>query len=221
MSFIKSHPVISGVLGVNVLAIVIVSIVALINFMQSAQLEVLVAPSSSKITVDGRKIENGTFGFLPGKHEIKIEKEGFESKTEIVELASGETVRFWTYLFEEDGGLEYYGTNADDMAILEEVGRQDEEVQEFLLRYEKKAEIKSVLPLTYAVNGNTNGGKSVSVSIRSGGNKCRKGFCLLIQDVFGGNLNKAIEMIKNAGYNPKDYEILYQANNGEIEEVKL
>ena len=40
--------------------------------------------------------------------------------------------------------------------------------------------------------------------------ECSKDFCLKITDTTGGNYDFAKELIKNAGFNPDDYELLYE-----------
>ena len=40
--------------------------------------------------------------------------------------------------------------------------------------------------------------------------ECSTDFCLKITDTTGGNYAHARELIKNSGYNPDDYEIIYE-----------
>ena len=39
---------------------------------------------------------------------------------------------------------------------------------------------------------------------------CKKDFCLKISDTTGGNYEKALEEIRKAGFEPKDFEIIYE-----------
>lgn len=219
MSFIKSHPVVAGILGLDIVVLAVASAVAVYRSLQSAQVEILVAPTSAKVVIDGKEYQNGTYNLFPGEYVAEIKADGFEGKERTITLEAGRKTRIYDFLTGKDSDFSYYETSAADMILLQQVGGGDEEVQEFVARQEKKTAIREVLPLTYSVNGNE-GGTSISVSVNEGGKECRRGtFCLLILDVFGGNLDKGLDMIKGAGYTPSNFEVLYREGTSEVKEV--
>ena len=78
-NLIRKNPVVS-VIVFTVVFITGILVITAINLKTTGELELLVAPTSANVTVDGKSYQNGTFRFTIGEHQVKIEKENFETQ---------------------------------------------------------------------------------------------------------------------------------------------
>ena len=133
--------------------------------------------------------------------------EGFESKEEKIVLEPNTTTKYYTYLMPTDGSFKWYLEHEEDMMILNTIG--DAEANVNATNYLEKYPIVDALPIIYAnydkewnyTEFRVDGGKF---------NECKEAFCLKITDTTGGNKDSALKMIRDKGFNPEDYEIIYQ-----------
>ena len=172
-----------------------------------ATVNILVAPISSSIKINNKEYQNGQHKFSPGTYQVEISKEAFNTKTFTLNLKSGETVNLHAYLEQSDGTDSWYLTHNEDDLIRTQIG--DEEATKESEKYSKKYPIVKVLPLIYAnYDDNYN-----YTEYRIDGGKlegCKKEFCLKITDTTGGNEENAKRYIRENGYNPDKYEIIYE-----------
>lgn len=194
---------------IGIAAIVIVVLVGFLIYKlkYSAKLDLLVAPREAEILIDGKVYKNGVYDFEPGEVEIKVSMEGFESKETKLNLESNTTTMYYTYLMPIDGSFEWYLNHEEDMMLLNTIG--DAEANADARNYLEKYPIVEVLPIIYAdydekwdyTEFRVDGGKFDS---------CKETFCLKITDTTGGNKENAIKLISERGFNPDDYEIIYE-----------
>ncbi len=194
--------------GIFVFAIILVSaifIVARARF--SATLDLVVAPASAEVMIDGKKYENGKYEFEPGEKTVVITKEGFESQEMTVNLIANETTKLYTYLLPADGSYAWYLEHEDDMMLLNTIG--DAEAAKAGKAYLEKNPIVAVLPIVYA---NYDSDWNYTEYRIDGGSfdGCKTEFCLKITDTTGGNYEAALEVIRGKGFLPEDFEILYE-----------
>lgn len=181
---------------------------------KNAYAEILIAPKDATIIIDNTEYKNGVYNFYPGTYTATIKKDNFETKEISVELKSNQTTLIYNYLTGINDDFSYYEYNQEDFSTLLRVAKNDEKAQKFLNDYNKYTKIRDYLPMSYAENGNMTGGKSISINISDGSGQCQeKSFCIIIKDYFGGNLEKALSLISERGYNPSDYEIYYTTKN--------
>ena len=115
--------------------------------------------------------------------------------------------RIWKYLADDNGSLDYYFKNSDEIAIIAKFG-DDESVNELIEHYNKVISIRDVLPLEYYDRSDPD--NSIGVFVEEDMNECdNKILCLVI---YGGEDNRdiALSLIKEAGYNPDDYGIRFE-----------
>lgn len=172
-----------------------------------ATVDLLVAPVSSKITINNKEYKNGQHKLTPGEYEVIISKEDFNTKTFKLSLKAGKTTNLHTFLDQTDGLETWYINHNEDDLIRTQIG--DEQATKASEKYNKKYPIVSVLPLIYAdYDDNYN-----YTEYRIDGGKydeCKKEFCLKITDSTGGNEEKAKRFIQENGFDPNDYEIIYE-----------
>lgn len=83
----------------------------------AAEVNILIAPRSSLITLNGKKISNGKHYISPGKYTIKAEKEGFFENSIDFEVKSKEVKEITFALATEDGSDDWYIKNRQDDLI--------------------------------------------------------------------------------------------------------
>lgn len=209
-NFIRNHKVLSLMGVLNVLMVLVAILIIVVHHTKTATIDIMVAPSEATIELNGKKYENlESYNIMPGDYHVKVAMEGMQTREYDMNLADGGFARIWTYLVDADGGFEYYMMHPDDAAILEDVADKDAEA--FVEKYTKMMSITEVLPLTLSNRGD-NTGEIISIHIRWGTeDECReKPYCLIVKDFTGKNTERALAMIREAGYDPDDYEIIFK-----------
>ncbi|MBR3137765.1 hypothetical protein IKG41_00200 [Candidatus Saccharibacteria bacterium] len=191
-----------------VVCIILVSIIfIIINSGKNATLDIIVSPLSAEIKIDGKEYKNGTYQFEPGEVEVEITKDGFTSERKTILLEPNKTTKLYTYLMPIDGSFDWYLNHEEDMMILNTIG--DAEANADSASYREKYPIIEILPIQF-VDYDENW-ELTEFRIDGGMfDGCEGTFCLKITDTTGGNYEKAIQMIKEKGFNPDDYEIIYE-----------
>jgi len=204
VAIIKKYPFIFIGLSLLVFFTVILVITA-ISMRTSVEVELLVAPASATTTIDGKEYKNGALRLEPGEHRVHIEKDGFV--TQDFSFSTLSTTKIYTYLRQSDGLFTWYQSHPEDSLLLTKIGDylSDQEASV----YSKQNPVIQALPIIYAnYDENYN-----YTEFRIDGGKfdgCKSDFCLKVTDSTGGNFNFAKTKIKEAGYNPDDFQILYE-----------
>ena len=216
LDYIRQHKVFSLVIFLNIIAILIVVLVIVIYNTKTATVDLMVAPSDAVVELNGKQFENlKSHNVSPGDYHIKISMEGMQPKEFDLDIEDGDFKRIWTYLLDDDGGFGYYMSHPDDAIILNDVA--DDDVKRFLAEYNKLNAIQEVLPLQYSNTFDENATEVISISVRWGiDDECdKKAFCLIVHDFTGKNNEKALQMIRDAGFDPNDYELVYEKGDDE------
>lgn len=171
-----------------------------------ATLDLLVAPASSEITINGKRYENGIYKLNPGTYTAEIKKDDFSTKTFTLSLSAGKTTNLHTYLNQTDGSLSWYLDHNDDAILATKIG--DEEAEEQMKKAQETYPILKDLPIIVDEYDASYNYTNYRID---GGNltDCTHDFCIIITDTTGGNEDAAKAQITNRGYNLDDYEIIY------------
>ena len=216
ISFIRRHRVVSLVVFLNVVVILLIVLLLVIHNMKTATIDILVAPSDATIELNGTKYDNlKSHSIMPGEYHVKISMDGMETKEFDVGIEDGELKRIWTYLLDSESDFSYYVTHPDEISILGEVA--DVKAEEFIVEYNRLNAIQEVLPLQFSNTFDKNATEVISISVRWGvDDECdEKAFCLIVHDFTGKNTERALQLIKEAGFNPNDYELVYEKGENE------
>lgn len=193
--------------GGAVILLLVLIFLSIIMSKPTAMLDILVAPTTAKVVVDGKEYKNGTYKFEPGEVKVVISKDGFVSQEVNLELREGETAKLYTYLLPVDGDFSWYLSHEEDMMLLNTIG--DAIAHEEGSVYAAENPIIEVLPIIFAeYDANWN-----YTEFRIDGGKfdeCNNPFCLKITDATGGNYEMALGLIREKGFNPDDFEIIYE-----------
>lgn len=213
-----------AILVIDVIVIIIVTGVYIRQSNKNSTISFNVVPISATISVNGNtKYTNGQYSITPGTYKIAISYEGLETKTLSVTVEPHSFVSVTTFLSGADNSFEYYELKNNFMAYqkLKTIASADNNLttdndttaQEFIANFERKMSIFNVLPLNGyiysepAANASTGG---FVIQKDQSEKKCNKSACLLIR-YFGKDYEEAaLQKIKEAGYNPDDYQIIYE-----------
>ena len=210
-SFVRKHVALCTVVFLDLAIILGVVLLIMLHGTKTSTIDFMVAPSGAEISVNGQVIErNSSYNTEPGDCHIVISMNGMQTKEIDITLEDDEHKTVKEYLEDEGGGFSYYTKNPNEIVTLEQVA--DEKARKFLDEYNKLSSIRNVLPLTFSNTYDSNSGEIVSISIKWGqGGSCEKNdYCLVITDFTGKNHEKALSMIREAGFNPDDYELVFK-----------
>lgn len=200
-------------IGGAILAFIAVVIWIIVLFFQdlgrSATLDILIAPSSAKVEINNQIYKTKkTYRFEPGEYVAEISAEGFQTKEENIALQAGETTKLYIYLIPEDGDMSWYAKHPEEDMILTSIGSWA--AQDKSSTYLEAHPIANILPIEVVeVDPKTYDWTEYRID---GGQfaECKSDFCLKITDSTGGNRKNALEKIRAKGYQPEDYEIIYE-----------
>ena len=104
-----------------VLFLGITTVIMIRDRIYDSTINLLIAPASSKIEIDGQTYTNGKHKIPSGKHSIKISKDSFETKEEEIEIKKGETYIYYNYLTQPNDSMKWYEENDEDSLLLESI----------------------------------------------------------------------------------------------------
>ena len=191
-----------------IILIAAIIIIYIFQLRRSATLDILVAPTSATITINGQTYTNGTYQVEPISTTATITAEGFTSQEISLDILGGETTTLYTYLVPTDGNMNWYLDHPDDMMIVTQIG--DLQALATSDAYHTEHPISQILPIVIVeVDPTTYDWTEFRID---GGSfaECPTDFCVKITDTTGGNYDRALEEMRSRGYNPDDYEILYE-----------
>lgn len=207
-------------------AVIVVAIVGLIIYQNSktSTISLNIAPIDATISINGdKKYHNGQYSFAPGSYKIEIAHDGLETKTFTVDLKSNTVTSITTFIAGANNNFEFYEhkDNYDSYKKLESIASaehnittdNDTSAQNFITKYKQVLSIRDNLPLTGFIYSEPSVSASTGgYSIQSGrdNKKCDKSSCLIVK-YYGKDYEDAvIKKIKEAGYDPTDYQIIYE-----------
>lgn len=181
----------------------------LINRQKTASLDILIAPSSATVRLNGKKYKtNQTYQLKPGSYTVTISASEFISQEFTISLSDNQSDKLYTILNPEVGNEDWYEQHPKDLNIANIISDYYSNLN--LQEYREKYPIVNILPIQVVeVNQTTYDWTEYRIDY---GNftGCDSDFCLKITDSTGDNYNNAIEKMKSAGYNPEQYQIIYE-----------
>lgn len=203
-NFIKKYPLLFAIFSI-LITITVALVIVVVSLKNTAEIEIRIAPLSATVLIDNKPYENGNFHISSGEHQVKISKDGFTTKE--YSFNTDTTNKLYDYLLESNGSYDWYLTHEEDALLLTSIG--DYESKLISETYNSKHPIINKLPIIYA---NYDADYNYTEYRIDGGSftNCETDFCLKITDTTGGNYENAKQMIKDAGFNPDDFQILYE-----------
>jgi hypothetical protein len=175
------------------------------NSQKTAAIDVIVAPASSKILIGNKHFPNGTHKIRPGEYSISITKDGFEPYSTKIIAKENETAQLKIFLLPSNGSYEWYYSHPEDAKLLDPI--KDYTYTKNLDELKNKNPIINILPIQVAEYSN-NYSVYTEFSINYKQTEADR-ITLVIDDITGGNENKALDIIRAKGFNPDEYNIEY------------
>ena len=95
--------------------LVVVAIIGwIIESPKTGKINILVAPTSAKITIGGKQFKNGTHRIEPGTYNITISKDNFKSYSGQITIEKRKTERLYVCLEVDNDDKTYYETHSQD-----------------------------------------------------------------------------------------------------------
>ena len=212
------------ILIIDVLALLAVIGVIVWNTTKVSTINFNIAPVDATISVNGNtNYTNGQYAITPGTYQITVSHENFETKTFTVNVEPHYVATLTAFLKTTDDNFEFYKLqdNYESYEKLKSIASknnntttdQDTSAEQFISDFEQTLSIMQVLPIKGYVYADSGVGSSTAgFAIRDGRNRagCEKIACLLVNYYGKGYEETVAEKIKAAGYNPTDYQILYE-----------
>lgn len=218
----------------TIIAILLIIVITIINYLHSSTLIIQVAPVNANITINGKTYKNGLHKTAPkNKAEVTVSAEGFTSKTLTLDLKSGYSSSLLLYLvpleekweiYEEEknkeslnillanNGYQYWNLNkiSNNLTI-----DQDNSAENFI----KKISIRSIMPLQFSICGepaNRLNCDSLTIDYNYS-QKYNDSLCISISGRKANLEQSTLDIIRNKlteyGYNLNDYNFFYQQND--------
>lgn len=91
----------------------------------SAKVEVLIAPKSAELYIDGKKYNNsGVFSVSPGKKEVIIKANGFQEYKQKKNFTKETTNYIYTWLDPTEENKNYYNEHSEEQDLVETIAQQ-------------------------------------------------------------------------------------------------
>ena len=210
------------VLIADVLIIIAIIVALIIKAGEVSTLNFNVTPTDATISVNGNaNYSNGVYSMTPGTYEIVISHDGLNSKFFTIDLAPHYVSTISTFLSGEDNNYGFYEQKDNYLSLqkLIEIASagnnittdHDTSAEDFIKDFKHILSIYEKLPIKdYIYADPTANASTAGFVIREGSNGCEMIACLLVNYYGDGFKDAVIEKIKEAGYNPSDYQILYE-----------
>ncbi|MDO5451472.1 MAG: hypothetical protein Q4F56_00060 [Candidatus Saccharibacteria bacterium] len=206
-------------------AVVIIAVVAILigNSSKTATVNFNIAPLDAKIQIDGQgEYYNGAYQIHPGSHTVTISRDNLTTKTFTIDFQPDYSTTVCTFL-SNDGNFEFYEfkDNYESYQQLAAIASaennittdQDTSAEAFLSNFQQILSFLKILPIkgyVYAEPGVNASSAGFTIQDGGGKEKCERTNCLLVNYYGKGYEDAAMEEIEKAGYNPTDYQIIYE-----------
>jgi FlaG/FlaF family flagellin (archaellin) len=170
------------------------------NLIYSGTINLKFAPKSATAKIGTSSAQFGDNKVHPGTYTVTISKQGFATYTEKVTVNNGQTVSVATALVSNDPSTaDWYQTHTDDYSIAQDIG--DDAADQAHVTMKKEFPIAQVLPIvglysTYRVDY----GKSPTKTGK---------YAVYISYQTEADKQKAIQVVKDKGYELSEYEVVY------------
>lgn len=105
--------------------IIIIFTAYFFTIIYSAKVEVLIAPKSAELYIDGKKYNNsGVFSVSPGEKEVTIKANGFQEYKQKKNFTKDTTNYIYTWLDPTEENKNYYNEHSEEQDLVETIAQQ-------------------------------------------------------------------------------------------------
>ena len=172
---------------------------------KTANIDILIAPRSASLTIGGNRFStDGIKKIVPGEYDVVVQKRGFETYEDKIIAIEGETIKLSVALIQADGSTSWYDNHPEDNMLFTAVSDRNAEIA--MSEFRERHPITTILPISFA-NYYNNFSEYVEFRIDFGMEG--ESLVLIVNDTTGGNRERALDLIRNRGFDPEEYEIVY------------
>lgn len=176
------------------------------NLVNSAAVEVVVAPTDATIRIDGKEVDNGTHRMPPGTYDYTIERDGFVSQSGTIEVADGGPTRLYACLDTTETTTGWYDDNSTDDAST------CQQALDYLMFNNGQAWLDSDPILRVIPYHNYNGGYNIDYAVSDDGSLTITITTLTCQATRADSLyQNAINYLTDQGINPDNYNLVHKS----------
>ncbi len=198
--------IVTSIVGFVILVLLIV-LLFVRDLQKTSTLDILVAPSFAKVEIDGKKFSSKeTIRYFPGDYVAKVEADGFVGQEIKIALVDNDEAFLYVYLEPTEDNANFYKNHFEEDARMQEVANKQNVMEDEL--YYSNYPIMDILPY----ETNTYDKYNEPTGFRIDGGKfdaCEKDFCLQVSGYKKDNLKQAKQYLTENGFNPDDYEIVF------------
>jgi hypothetical protein len=176
---------------------------AMLNRGVGTGVNIVVIPADSKITMDGKVVSSGDNNAKPGNHTIEVSHKDFDVNKKIVEVSNDQVTLVAIGLSPSNSAGEKW-VKDNQKAYLELENTANQETQQNSIEIQKTYPIITSLPQDISPLFRIDYG----VSKRHPKDKTK--IALYISSDTPANKYDAIRYIYSMGYDPSDYEIIFE-----------
>lgn len=196
--------------------LLIASIWVIYRLLFSVEIEILVAPASSTIQLNGKNYKNGEHRLRPGDYKVKIEKDGFQNYETDFTAKANSKVEIGIILRELDSNGTFYRDNPSDASIAQAIG--DRNFERDIDKAAKENPIGRIAPY----GKKTGAAQQVDywrLDIKWTDGKLdylivSSKFACGSKEIKESIKNDALKYIRDNGFNPEDYKVHYDLRCG-------
>jgi hypothetical protein len=190
-----------------VLIVTVALVLWFIDLKKTASVDILVAPTAATVKVGYKNYRNGSHRLEPGEYNVSISMDGFKTHTQKLSVKDKDKLELYVALERTDGGLDWYADRPEEDAVYTAIADKNYEKQANI--FAEKYPIVKVLPIRFA-NYVNNYSEYIEYRIDYELSDSGDKLVLVITDVTGGNRERALQKIRDKGFNPDDYEVEYR-----------
>jgi len=206
----KINPLVLGFAGFIIIVIIMAIVFwAIDSTKNTTSIDILVAPSTAIIKVGDNVYENGKHDIKPGNYHIEITADEFEPYTEDIMVEPGKNYELYVALEKAEGDVvwyEWYAERPKEDMLLTTIS--DKNYTKAVKTFEERNPVVKILPYHCTQYENN---YTIYIEYRIDFRTSEDGQTLIviINDITGGNRERALQYIRNKGYNPDDYQVEY------------
>ena len=223
LALLFRNKIVRAILIIDVIVVIVLVGIAIAQSFKTSTLTLNVVPVNSKILVNGKKYQNGSYPLHPGTHKIEISHPDLDTKIFDIKLEAEHNLAIATFLKKGDD-LSFY-TRKDslpDFYHLEQIASassnftydRDTSAEAFISKTRTALDLyNNALPIEYQEYEKNDGESSVVVDVsikQHYGQECQTFLCIKAFILGAADEAFANTLLIDAGFKLEDYEIYYK-----------
>ena len=208
----------------DVLIVITFVVIIIMNLSKTSTITLDVTPLDAKIQLNGAEYQNGTVAIAPGTYEVKISRDGLDSKTFSITIETGDNLTIAAFLKSGTNDFSFYKLkeNLDSFFELENIASannnktydKDSSAEEFVAYYRGIYKTLSTkFPIEHQEYTETANGRELvkDVTIKPVyDEECKTSTCIKAFMLGTDDKEFIKSLIEKKGLKVEDYEVYYK-----------